>query len=62
VPPYPDRVRPTRHRLHLTPELDDLGLYDWPVPLDPGDTLTIEDGRRFKVITIVDVRPGLDPR
>jgi hypothetical protein len=47
VPP----LRPTRHRLHLAPALDDLGVYDlgvysWPHPLDVGDTLTLADGRR----------------
>jgi hypothetical protein len=33
--------------LHLAPDLDDLGLYDWPVPLDPDDTLTLAYGVRF---------------
>jgi hypothetical protein len=46
MPSYPPSVRPIRHRLHLAPELDDLGVYVWPHPLDVGATLTLADGRR----------------
>jgi hypothetical protein len=41
--------------LHLAPEYDDLGVYTWPVALDPGDTLTTEDGRRFRVTAVVEI-------
>jgi hypothetical protein len=46
--------RAVRHRLHFASTHDDLGVHVWPHPLDPGETLTTEDGRRFKVTAVVD--------
>jgi hypothetical protein len=52
------RGAPAGARERISPEHDHLGIYSWPVPLDPGDTLTTENGQRFRVVAVVDL--GMD--
>ena len=47
------------YKLYLYDCSDDLGVLDHPAPnLEAGDEVTLDDGRRYRIVSMVTAPPG----